>query len=366
MNSLFEKKEYLLRFYGKNSRYIDKMLKFLLTLLVLIFIDTNIGFMPAVSHPLTILGVSIICAFLPSVAIALVVSAVVLLQFYTWAAGTAVIVAVIFFLIFIFCLRFTPNRTIILLITPVAFMLKIPVLVPIVCGLIGSPVWALPVAFGTLVYYMIYYVNAYGVRMGDITKAGFLTQVIAYPQQIFGSKEMLLAIVSMTVCLWLVYVIRRMSLDNSWKIAITAGAIANVIMLVAGSVVLELDTSYIIVIVGSFVAVFAALVLELFVFSVDYSRTEYLQFEDDEYYYYVKAVPKISLTAPEKTVKRINERQETATIDTGAVNKATKKNKTLTKKEEVSLIDEKDELLLAKTLEDELDIQKLIEEELKN
>jgi len=46
--------------------------------------------------------------------------------------------------------------------------------------------------------------------------------------------------------------------------------------------------------------------LQFFVFNVDYSRTELVQFEDDEYYYYVKAVPKITLATPEKSVKRIN------------------------------------------------------------
>ena len=50
--------------------------------------------------------------------------------------------------------------------------------------------------------------------------------------------------------------------------------------------------------------------LEFMIFSVDYSRTQRMQFEDDEYYYYVKAVPKIVVSAPEKTVKKINERQE--------------------------------------------------------
>ena len=46
--------------------------------------------------------------------------------------------------------------------------------------------------------------------------------------------------------------------------------------------------------------------MQFFVFSVDYSRTEHTQFEDDEYYYYVKAVPKMNVAAPEMNVKRIN------------------------------------------------------------
>ena len=49
-----------------------------------------------------------------------------------------------------------------------------------------------------------------------------------------------------------------------------------------------------------------AKVVEFFAFHVDYSRVEKVQFEDDEYYYYVKAVPKITVATPSKTVKRIN------------------------------------------------------------
>ena len=47
------------------------------------------------------------------------------------------------------------------------------------------------------------------------------------------------------------------------------------------------------------------LVLEIIFFAVDYSKCESLQFEDDEYYYYVKAVPKMAVAVPEKRVKRI-------------------------------------------------------------
>ena len=61
-------------------------------------------------------------------------------------------------------------------------------------------------------------------------------------------------------------------------------------------------------------------ILEFLFFSVDYSRTENMQFEDDEYYYYVKAVPKIGVPVPEKKVTHITEHQtqETVVMDSGA------------------------------------------------
>jgi hypothetical protein len=59
-------------------------------------------------------------------------------------------------------------------------------------------------------------------------------------------------------------------------------------------------------ILGLLLALVVGKVFEFFRFSIDYSRIENVQFEDDEYYYYVKAIPKMTVAAPEKKVKRIN------------------------------------------------------------
>jgi hypothetical protein len=60
------------------------------------------------------------------------------------------------------------------------------------------------------------------------------------------------------------------------------------------------------IILGSALGAGIAAVIHFFAFYVDYTRTENVQFEDDDYYYYVKAVPKVTLSAPEKKVKKIN------------------------------------------------------------
>ena len=80
-----------------------------------------------------------------------------------------------------------------------------------------------------------------------------------------------------------------------------------IIIATAGNMVLELHISYGTIILSSIIGILLGFVLELVFFSVDYSRTERVQFEDDEYYYYVKAVPKVVVATPEKTVKHITE-----------------------------------------------------------
>ena len=51
------------------------------------------------------------------------------------------------------------------------------------------------------------------------------------------------------------------------------------------------------------ISVVVGLVLEFFVFGGDYTRTERLEYEDDEYYYYVKAVPKALVATSERSIK---------------------------------------------------------------
>ena len=69
---------------------------------------------------------------------------------------------------------------------------------------------------------------------------------------------------------------------------------------------MDLNFSVLGIIAGSAVSFFLCQIIRFMEFNVDYSRTEMVQFEDDEYYYYVKAVPKVVLAVPEKKVKRIN------------------------------------------------------------
>ena len=59
-------------------------------------------------------------------------------------------------------------------------------------------------------------------------------------------------------------------------------------------------------ILGGIVSAGIAWFLQFFIHSVDYTRTSKVQFEDDDYYYYVKAVPKVKVAAPDVRVKRVS------------------------------------------------------------
>ena len=120
------------------------------------------------------------------------------------------------------------------------------------------------------------------------------------------NQEMVVTIAAFSITVIIVYLLRRMSVDYAWTIAMTAGAVVNIMILLVGDLMFDINESLLSVILGTVFSFLLALVLQFFVFYVDYSRTEKVQFEDDEYYYYVKAVPKVTVAKPEKKVKQIS------------------------------------------------------------
>lgn len=342
MNKLFEIKGYLSKYYGKYSNLVDKVIKFVVALLSFTFINQNIGFSEIISNPFMSIILSVICMMLPSPLTVALVTIATLLQLLTLSVGATIVAGLLFLIMYGFYVRYAPGKAIIILLVPIAFMLNIPVTIPIVLGLIGSPICILPISMGTIVYYLIDYVKSNSTLLETVGEGGIMEQVGTYAQQVLVNREMWCSIIAFAICLLLVYNVRRMSVDYSWEIAIIAGTLGNINAMAYGYIIMDIQLSYISLIVGSVIAVIVAFIVKFFVFAVDYTRTERLQFEDDEYYYYVKAVPKASVTIPEKTVKRINERQKTGVIDTEQV----KKMEELKEKEES-------------------EIQKIIDEELK-
>lgn len=322
MDSIYVLRGRLQELYARYSKVFDKICQFVLAMVTFSVINHNVGFMKAAASPVAALALAVICTFLPLTITIVMATVLILAHMFAVSLGVLIVTAVIFLIMYIFYLRLTPKMALIVLLTPLAFFLKIPYVIPVVCGLVATPISLVAVACGTIVYYMMEYVKKASANITGADAKSLLSQGTEYAKQVFQNKEMWIVIVSFVICLFVVYTLRRASVDHAWKIAILAGTIVDVIVIVAGDIALGVHTSYGTLIGGSVASVVVGLILELFFFSVDYARSENLQYEDDEYYYYVKAVPKVSVATPEKTVKRINERQETEIIDTETVRKS--------------------------------------------
>lgn len=306
MTTLLVAKQILMTLYSKYEVYITPFLKFLLALISLLLINSRLGYMDSIDKLTVVLIVALMCSFMPMNFIVIMAALFTLLHLYSFSLECAVVVGAGFLLMFLLYLRFSPKDTLVVLLLPICFLLKIPYVIPIAMGLIGTPASAVSVACGVIAYYMIHYIvqNVSVIAsMADEETAAKFKFII---DGLIGNKEMVVTIIAFIITVILVYIIRRLSMDYAWTIAMAAGAIVNIMILLVGDLMFDTNVALFGVILGTIISLLLTAVLQFFVFNVDYSRTEKVQFEDDEYYYYVKAVPKVTVAKAEKKVKQIS------------------------------------------------------------
>ena len=178
-------------------------------------------------------------------------------------------------------------------------------------GLVATPISIISVYFATIMYFMIYYIGQNAAAITNASADSEMQKVVSVLTEMFGSKEMYLILFTFAITLVVVYVIKRRSMDYAWSIAIVTGGIVNMVVILLGVIFMEIDTIVPIwgIVVGILVSMGIAYIVQYFILSVDYTRTEYVQFEDEDYYYYVKAVPKVNMVSADVKVTRINTRK---------------------------------------------------------
>lgn len=305
MTTLLVAKQYMKLFYSKYEIYITPFLKFLLAFISLVLINSSLGYMTGLNRLAIVLIVALMCSFMPTNFIVIMSALFTLLHLYAFSLECTVVIGAAFILMFLLYFRFSPKDTVVVVLTPVCFLLKIPYVMPIAMGLIGTPASAVSVGCGIIVYYMLRYINMNTAVLGQATDEEMVVRFKIVIDGILNNKEMVVTIVAFAIALILVYLIRRLSIDYAWTIAMVAGALVNIMVILIGDLMFDTNVSLMNAIIGTIISFLITLVLQFFVFHVDYSRTEKVQFEDDEYYYYVKAVPKVTVAKPEKQVKQI-------------------------------------------------------------
>lgn len=310
MITLLEFREQLKNFYAKFEVYITPLYKFLVSLTAFLLINQNMGYLRPLKNPAIAIILALLCSFLPMNFAVFFAGLLILGHAIGLSLEAGIVILCVELLILMLYLRLSPKSSFILLLTPIAFALKVPYVIPISVGLVSAPVAALPVGCGVAVYYMIDLLKTNASALSNSDAESMLTRISLLVNGIIDNKAMLLTIAAFTITIMVVYIIRRLSVDYAWGIAIGVGAITDIFVLLIGDFVLDVSNFLLMLIVGSLVAVLVALVLHFFLFSVDYSRTERVQFEDDEYYYYVKAVPKMSVTTRKKQIKKINAKKD--------------------------------------------------------
>lgn len=299
---IYEFREKLIQIYAKYTLPIRFGLKFIAAFFMLLSINTKAGYVAElISLPVTLL-ISAVCCVLPWAMITGVMCVLLLIHFMKVSFIVALVALIIMIVMVLINMIFAPGYQSIVFFVPMLFFLKIPFVLPLVVGLMAPVTALVPMLFGIAIYYLMDYVSATAGVLADVTEAaGMSARFIQLIDGLKNNRIFLVVAAAFAITVVIVYVIHRLSIDYAWLIAVAAGMVTNLVLVLFG-VASSSDAagmSPVFVIFSSLISGLIAFMIQFLFFAVDYKSTEHVQFEDDEYYYYVKAVPKVWVTEKE-------------------------------------------------------------------
>lgn len=309
MTTLITIRDAMKEFVAKYEKIVMPVLKFIGALLILISYNSSMGYSSQMSNPAVIGIVAFICAFIPIQIIVLLLGIVGFVHMYAVSMEIGLLYAGLFLLMYFLYLRFAPKYGWIIVVMPLLYMLKLHYMIPIVVAVFVGPVGIVPVVFGIIFYYFTVHVKDLVALLATASEEDSIQGFSYVLNGMMQDKQMLLTIVVFILVIAVTYVIYRQSFEYSWMIAIGTGAILSIILFLVGGIVLESDINILIIFLGTVGGALLAIIAQFFKGVLDYSRTEVVQYEDDDYYYYVKAVPKVRVAEQNVEVKKINEQR---------------------------------------------------------
>lgn len=307
MTNLLEIKDRLIRFYSKYETYLFPVVKFIVAIVLFTVINMNIGFMEKISQFPIALILALVCAILPVNATIWLAAFVVLADMYALSMEVAVTTLVLFAALFFLYFRFAPKDGFAAVLTPVCFKLNIPYVMPIGCSLLRDAYSVVAIICGTVIYYFLDGIHQNSGTLKNVVADGGTAATTSKFDisvgQLLSNKEMYLVIAIFTITAIVVYLVRRLEVEHAWTLAIISGVLIEVVGLFAGYLVLNVSGKTLGLLIGNILSLLISFVIQFLFMNLDYARTERVQFEDDDYYYYVKAVPKKMVAVKEVTVK---------------------------------------------------------------
>jgi hypothetical protein len=306
MYFLLELRGKIRKLYGEHNSYIRPVLKFIVALMSFVMLDLSIGYMTKLKNPLIAILLAAVCAFIPGEFTILILSVFMLAHLYAISAEFCLIALCVILVMYLLFLRFAPKQGYIIIATVLLCGIKMYAAVPLIIGIGLGVSSVIPVSFGIIIYNIIRTASEYESAITNTSVSDTVQQMSYIAESFVNDRACLVTILAAVVTIIVIGCIKKLTVDNAWTYALVAGMLVEFLILMIGILALNANLNIISMVIGLIVGVVGGYICKVLLFSVDYKRTEYVQYEDDEYYYYVKAVPKITLVGEDVKVKQIN------------------------------------------------------------
>ncbi len=284
--------------YKRNSDKAELLFKFFAGIIVFGWISRlSLGNV----HMVKVIGITFLCgliSMLVSSGTFLFFAAVVSCFYISFVSvEAAALFFLVYFLILVFYVRIFPKESIIILLMIGAYAFKIPYVVPLAAGIYVGIKGLGAVIIGVFLYHNIGVIKeiAETLEKTDFTIAAFVDNGVKMLDVVVKNIDISWVFPAGVFSLGLisVWIISNTFIDNETNY----GILVSGVLMIIGFLLCGFLTSAKVSIAGALIGIPVSCIIVFFIqkidFVLDYPNAERVKFQDDNYVYYVKAVPKI-------------------------------------------------------------------------
>lgn len=303
MEKLLIYRERFLKFLSAKGRYIQALIRFLGGFILFYVMGNLFDYTEFFREPFFLVMMGIISVFIPISALSFILFVIVFLQLAHISLEIALFFVLAIVLYFLVYQRVFPETRIYLMMVPVFFYFQLPACIPIFTGMFLGITGIPAILMGTFVYYLANMVRQAVNQIEAGTAHGKVYSLIA--ARAIDNKELILYFGIFCLVVVLVTAIRKRGVTHGWNLSILAGGAAYVILLFVGGYFVNNEVPILLQIAMVIASILIAMIAQFLYNVIDYTREETFEFEDEEYYYYVRAIPKVSVQEEEFNVTQI-------------------------------------------------------------
>jgi len=160
------------------------------------------------------------------------------------------------------------------------------------------------------VYFVFKVIQEAALRQDIASLDATLALYIDVVNNLFKHKEMFITAAIFATVILVMWLVRKLRFEFVFELTIVLGAVINILGFLLANLQLDINVGTGSMILGTIVSMLLVFVAQFFRVVLDYTSVEYVQFEDDDYYYYVKAVPKIDVSMLQKNITTFSDEEE--------------------------------------------------------
>ncbi|WP_410496123.1 hypothetical protein QTL86_22795 [Cellulosilyticum sp. ST5] len=307
--ALLSMRQNIISEFKKYEYIILPFMKFILIFSAIHMLITATNYTGALSGVIAVMFLALIGTFVSAQWI--LIGSILLTTLFILPANPifAILMFILLTILYLAFMRLFPKEGLLTLVTLMAFAINVPLILPIIVALLGGYICIVMMIIGVIVWFMVPELTVV-IQTTTLNKSEIVDLATSVSKTDFNAllmdEKMLSVVVVFFIVFSVVYIIRKQSIDYAPYIAIGVGMVVNILgfglaILFFDDIGMKMGSIILWTVISGIVAV----VVQFFSVALDYQRSEVVQFEDDDNYYYVKVVPKINVKVKHTTVKHV-------------------------------------------------------------